>query len=158
MAKKRAFVRYSKQGKIVPGSLILTAGSFPNGPSTWNEVPADLCCVTGTPPASCQLPDVEITADISSLVTGGQVGAIGFNFDCNFEGTGLFFFINVPIDPLTPTQILNQILLRWYWLGTWSVDGSEIKLVMSGCLETSICPNNDLRLNIYNFDPGAPQP
>jgi hypothetical protein len=42
--KKRAFVRYSKQGKIVPGSLILTSGSFPNGPSTWNEVPADLCC------------------------------------------------------------------------------------------------------------------
>jgi len=46
MAKKRAFVRYSKQGKIVPGSLILTAGSYPNGPSTWKEVPADLCCNT----------------------------------------------------------------------------------------------------------------
>jgi hypothetical protein len=44
MSKKRAFVRYSKQGKIVPGSLILTAGSYPNGPSTWKEVPADLCC------------------------------------------------------------------------------------------------------------------
>jgi hypothetical protein len=44
--KKRAFVRYSKQGKIVPGSLILTSGSFPSGPSTWSEVPADLCCNT----------------------------------------------------------------------------------------------------------------
>lgn len=42
--KKRAFVRYSKQGKVVPGSLILTGGSFPKGPSTWKEVPADLCC------------------------------------------------------------------------------------------------------------------
>jgi hypothetical protein len=42
--KKRAFVRYSKQGKIVPGSLILTAGSYPEGPAKWNEVPADLCC------------------------------------------------------------------------------------------------------------------
>ncbi len=52
MAKKRAFVRYSKQGKIVPGSLILTAGSYPNGSSTWKEVPADLCCDT-TCPASC---------------------------------------------------------------------------------------------------------
>ena len=48
MAKKRAFVRYSKQGKIVPGSLILTSGSYPNGPSTWYEVPADLCCLTTT--------------------------------------------------------------------------------------------------------------
>jgi hypothetical protein len=46
MSKKRAFVRYSKQGKIVPGSLILTSGSYPNGSSTWSEVPADLCCNT----------------------------------------------------------------------------------------------------------------
>jgi len=43
--KKRAFVRYSKQGKIVPGSLVLTSGSYPQGSSTWNEVPADLCCI-----------------------------------------------------------------------------------------------------------------
>jgi hypothetical protein len=42
--KKRAFVRYSKQGKIVPGSLIITNGSYPSGPSTWDEIPADLCC------------------------------------------------------------------------------------------------------------------
>ena len=48
--KKRAFVRYSKQGKIVPGSLILTGGSYPQGPSTWNEVPADLCCTTSIHP------------------------------------------------------------------------------------------------------------
>jgi hypothetical protein len=51
--KKRAFVRYSKQGKIVPGSLILTSGSFPSGPSTWNEVPADLCCAQSFDCNSC---------------------------------------------------------------------------------------------------------
>lgn len=42
--KKRAFVRYSKQGKVVPGSLVITSGTHPSGPSTWKEVPADLCC------------------------------------------------------------------------------------------------------------------
>jgi hypothetical protein len=42
MGKKRAFVRYSTQGKIVPGSLILTEGSYPQGPAIWNEVAADL--------------------------------------------------------------------------------------------------------------------
>jgi uncharacterized protein (TIGR02145 family) len=52
MAKKRAFVRYSKQGKVVPGSLILTSGSYPNGPSTWKEIPADLCCGDICPPAT----------------------------------------------------------------------------------------------------------
>ena len=64
--KKRAFVRYSKQGKIVPGSLILTSGSFPNGPSTWNEVPADLCCDTG----DCPIPDFGAWR----MVTGGEAG------------------------------------------------------------------------------------
>lgn len=45
--KLRAFVRYSKKGKIVPGSLILTTGSYPKGSATWKEVPADLCCESG---------------------------------------------------------------------------------------------------------------
>ena len=36
--KKRAFVRYSKLGLVVPGSLILTGGAYPQGPSTWKEV------------------------------------------------------------------------------------------------------------------------
>ena len=46
MSKKRAFVRYTKAGEVVPGSLILTNGSYPNGPALWEEVPADLCCST----------------------------------------------------------------------------------------------------------------
>jgi phage shock protein PspC (stress-responsive transcriptional regulator) len=66
MSKKRAFVRYSKQGKIVPGSLILTSGSHPNGPSTWSEVPADLCCNTCK---SCL---------ITSVITG-----VAEYYDCN---------------------------------------------------------------------------
>ena len=66
MSKKRAFVRYSKQGKIVPGSLILTAGSHPNGPSTWKEVPADLCCETN--------PCAPANYGNWRLVTGGEAG------------------------------------------------------------------------------------
>lgn len=53
MSKKRAFVRYTKSGKIVPGSLITTSGSHPNGPSTWREVPADLCCLNVQDYSSC---------------------------------------------------------------------------------------------------------
>lgn len=51
MAKKRAFVRYGKNGKLVPGSLIVTQGTHPDKPSTWKEVPYDICC---EPPA-CSL-------------------------------------------------------------------------------------------------------
>lgn len=59
--KKRAFVRYSKQGKVVPGSLVLTSGSYPQGSSTWNEVPADLCCTP--PPVTIA---TKVAADLSA--------------------------------------------------------------------------------------------
>lgn len=44
MSKQRAFVRYIKSGNIVPGSLILTNGSYPSGPGLWKEITTDLCC------------------------------------------------------------------------------------------------------------------
>lgn len=46
--KRRAFVKYTESGKIVPGSLIITQGGYPDGPAVWNEVPVDLCCTTTT--------------------------------------------------------------------------------------------------------------
>ena len=60
--KKRAFVRYSKNGKIVPGSLILTGGSYPQGSSTWKEVPADLCCGT-----SCDTSKLDVSQLLSNM-------------------------------------------------------------------------------------------
>ena len=44
MSKKRAFVRYTKTGRVVPGSMIVTNGSYPNGPALWAEVTTNLCC------------------------------------------------------------------------------------------------------------------
>jgi hypothetical protein len=45
MAKKRAFVRYTRNGKLVPGSLIITTnGGYPDKVSLWEEVKVDLCC------------------------------------------------------------------------------------------------------------------
>jgi hypothetical protein len=44
MSKKRAFVRFTKNGKIVPGSLVITNGSHPEGPAVWQEIPYDICC------------------------------------------------------------------------------------------------------------------
>lgn len=44
MSKKRAFVKYTKQGKIIPGSLIVgTKGGYPTN-GLYTEVPTDLCC------------------------------------------------------------------------------------------------------------------
>ena len=42
--KTRAFVKYTKLGKIIPGSLITTTGGAPDKSSIWKEVPTDVCC------------------------------------------------------------------------------------------------------------------
>lgn len=58
MSKDRAFVRYTKQGEIVPGSLIISK-TWPNGPGIWYEVdmilppttqPPLITTTTTTPP------------------------------------------------------------------------------------------------------------
>lgn len=79
--KKRAFVRYSKQGKVVPGSLILTSGSFPSGPSTWKEVPADLCC----------LPIQDYSSCLALQGIPDESGEYGFSLD-TFNGLGNAYF------------------------------------------------------------------
>ena len=77
--KKRAFVRYSKKGKIVPGSLILTSGTYPNGPSTWKEVPADLCCDSGiklileTPSLPITTPYIQFYCGMGPTLVAGAI-------------------------------------------------------------------------------------
>lgn len=46
--KKRAFIKYTEYGKIIPGSMIVTQGSFPSkeGRAKWYEVPMNKCCST----------------------------------------------------------------------------------------------------------------
>lgn len=68
--KLRAFVRYSKKGKIVPGSLILTNGSYPNGPAVWKEVPADLCCESGLKVALSIPDDLPVVTPYVSIFCG----------------------------------------------------------------------------------------
>jgi hypothetical protein len=46
--KQRAFVRYTKSGKIIPGSMIMTDGSYPQGYGLYYEVQTNLCCETTT--------------------------------------------------------------------------------------------------------------
>lgn len=49
MAKKRAFVKYTKQGRLIPGSLIVTTkGGYPVD-GLYAEVPTNICCDTDIP-------------------------------------------------------------------------------------------------------------
>lgn len=58
MAKKRAFVKYTKSGEIIPGSLIVTTkGGYPKD-GLYKEVTSSLCCddVIDTAPYGGRIP------------------------------------------------------------------------------------------------------
>ena len=131
MSKKRAFVRYSKQGKIVPGSLILTAGSHPSGPSTWNEVPADLCCDLIT--LTFDMPDTSI-ADVTLRLFCNGVRIHYLYTSQNAGG------VNDVIDILNGTFNV---------LGTFSnPSGNIIELVMNASIKTALCPSGTLSFDV----------
>ena len=61
MSKKRAFVRYTKSGEIVPGSLIITTnGGYPDKSSLWKEVTVDQCCDSNDPCYKIPFQPVEV--------------------------------------------------------------------------------------------------
>jgi len=129
--KKRAFVRYSKQGKIVPGSLILTGGSFPQGPATWNEVPADLCC---------DLITLTFTAP-SPTITNVTVRLL-----CN--GTQIHYLFT-PSDSTTIASLIIILNETFNVLGVFSnPSGNIIQLVMSASIKTALCPSGTLTFDV----------
>ena len=123
--KNRAFVRYSKQGKIVPGSLILTGGTYPNGPSTWKEVPADLC---GGPVVT------------TSVMATFPVASSGFSVSLSALATADGVSISLEKPAATIEAMVK--LLNYYggWMGTWKVNpnGTDIDLYPSSQIAKGI--------------------
>lgn len=90
MAKKRAFVKYTKAGELIPGSLIITTkGGYPKD-GVYKEVDADLCCPPVCPecppsPFNCTLIRLEglpgrVGSLLSATVCGGTTnGDVDFN-------------------------------------------------------------------------------
>lgn len=131
MSKKRAFVRYSKQGKIVPGSLILTAGSFPNGPSTWNEVPVDLCCDLIT--LTFDMPDTSINDVTLRLFCNGV----------------RIHYLYTPRDSANITDVISILNNTFNVLGTfYNPSGNIIELVMNASIKTALCPSGTLSFDV----------
>ena len=105
--KLRAFVRYSKKGKIVPGSLVLTNGSYPNGPAVWKEVPADLCCESG----------VKVVLDVPD---GFPITTPYVQFFCGMAPTLVAGAITGTYD--TPQALAAALNAQASFLGEFSVD------------------------------------
>jgi hypothetical protein len=108
MAKKRAFVRYSKNGKLVPGSLIVTQGTHPDKPSTWKEVPYDICCDGGG----------ETTRLTSIMFVPSSNGNI---FSIQYIGNNNAFIANA-YNGTTTEEWLEYFNTHFGWMGTFSIN------------------------------------
>lgn len=147
MSKKRAFVRYSKQGKIVPGSLILTSGSYPNGPSTWKEVPADLCC--GDDKCVTPLSDVTVVSNEEIVLQSGSILITTLYAGGCFEINNVLPILTNFEDYDSLVTFLNTNL---FYYGVFSyVAPNKISLQIASFymnLHTSSCPEAELGINI----------
>jgi hypothetical protein len=131
MARKRAFVRYSKNGKIVPGSLILTSGSFPQGSSTWNEVPADLCCDN----------PLSFTYDGSNVA----ITNVTLELYCNGTLVSTSFTNQTSTDAASLESILNN---AFDLIGNFTVVGTLVTLTLSQTQKNEFCPSGIFRFAI----------
>jgi len=131
--KKRAFVRYSKNGKIVPGSLILTGGSYPQGPSTWKEVPADLCCETVT---------------LSIQVDDQSIDNVSVRFFCNSTSVAVSYSGETSTNGASMAAILNEQFGAEYGVFTYITDGTftlDIKVTKV----KELCPDGTISFEIF---------
>ena len=132
MSRKRAFVRYSKNGKIVPGSLILTSGSFPQGSSTWNEVPAVLCCDN----------PLSITWDEGDVA----ITAVSMRILCNGTTVKTVYSNQTSTDAASLENILNN---AFGLIGTFSVVGTVVTLTLTESQKGEFCPGGTLSFEIF---------
>lgn len=155
--KKRAFVRYSKQGKVVPGSLVLTGGSYPQGPALWKEVPADLCCANHTisfnlTSGDTQNPDINLGA---SDAFPWNSGYIAFQIGCSaMDPNTEWAYVYIPGSPANLAELVSILNTRASWLGTFEIgsDGETLILNTSPDIASSMCPDylpNNLVFSVY---------
>ena len=134
MSKQRAFVKYTKQGNIIPGSLIVTTkGGHPKD-GVYREVSVNLCC-DNVP----ETPGLRFTTIIDNPES--QEGFIRFEVVENGGsvdgiidwGDGTIESINIPDDENTYT-FTHEYVLEGTYTGVVTLDSPEklIQLYFDG--------------------------
>lgn len=130
--KKRAFVRYSKKGKVVPGSLILTGGTFPKGSSTWREVPADLCCDN----------PIALTWDNNDV----SIANISLRLFC--DGV-VIKQVNSSYSSVNASQLKFYLNGTFGIIGTFTVVGTLVTLTITETQKNALC-EGQLSFEVYS--------
>ena len=109
----RAFVRYKKCGDIVPGSLILTNGTYPEPRAGWIEVPIKMPCGY---------------IKVTETATAGDPDEICFQgFTLYSDGNQI---LSASIFDTTVAGLLVKLNKSYGFLGKWEATGLQISLLM----------------------------
>ena len=136
----RAFVRYKKCADIVPGSLIITNGTYPEPLAGWLEVPMKLDCsyIRLTQTATAGNPD-----EICFTGFAIMYGQYGFISSTWYGST------------TTVSELINGLNTVYGFLGKWSAQGLEITLDMKPEIANAYLAKNNVpagevfNLNFY---------
>ena len=163
MSKKRAFVRYTKSGEIVPGSLIITTnGGYPDKSSLWQEVTVDQCCDTGgdcTPLEAIGVADVAQENLFSATFNGVNIVITCRDVLSDFPYS-VVVFIN-QIGDLSSfsfsnwSDVINYLNITYASIGTFTyLGGTSVQLTTN----TEYIPCIDPEVEIEFSTPAAALP
>lgn len=111
--KERAFVRYTKAGRIVPGSMIITNGGYPKD-GTYKEVMPDLCC-------SNHVAKYQLT---NSFPWGS--GWVGISFGCvTIDPDTSWMYLYVPGNPQNVQELIDILNNEASFLGSFELEGDD---------------------------------
>jgi hypothetical protein len=124
----RAFVRYKKCGNIVPGSLILTNGSYPEPDAGWIEVPIKMPC------GSIRISETAQAGDPDEICWGG-FALVYDNGYTLISGAGY---------ASTIAGVIENLNAAYGFLGKWSASGLIITLDMKLDVADGLVKGQDL--------------
>ena len=127
MSKKRAFVRYSKKGLVVPGSLVVTENFPSRSGNVWYEVPTHL------------LGGITLTSSINSsslpfpAVPGDNFIELGMGCMSN-TADWLYVYTPYTTDLNTVADLVSLLNNKMSFLGTFEVgkvDGPNTEILFN---------------------------
>ena len=160
MPKKRGFVRYTKKGKLVPGSLVVTtSGGYPDKSSLWKEVDYDLCCGGGGCTPRVYDPFVTFEAQENLFTT--EFAQVQMYWTCSnmlpgINSTTSLYTLNTPTAPSNFSfsnwdDFINFLNTHFSVLGVFSyLGGISVQVITTPSANEYIgCPDAQFFLEFF---------
>ena len=142
--KERAFIRYTKSGRIIPGSLIITQGTYPKD-GTYKEVMPDLCCSNHV---------ARFTYDGPPFPW--NYGWISISFGCvTVDPDTSWLWLVVPGNPQNLQEVVDILNNEASFLGSFELDGDTIVFNVAPEVSNKMCFNDELDVlgfQVYPWD------